>query len=198
MKTTRKTLLALSATALLASLAFAQTAPGTGALPATPQGRALSIFNAADTDKDGALTLDEATHGMPGVAARFAALDTDHDGKVTQTEFQAMQNATRGQMRGAMRGAYAGTATAPAAAQGGWGGRMGGGGRGMGAGRGGMMPVAGMGIARADLNGDGVITRDEVGRMGIGMQQRFDAVDTDKDGKVTVQELTAGCPIQRL
>lgn len=198
MKTTRKTLLALSATALLASLAFAQTAPGTGALPATPQGRALSIFNAADTDKDGALTLDEATRGMPGMAARFAALDTDHDGKVTQTEFQAMQNATRGQLRGAMRGAYAGTATAPAAAQGGWGGRMGGGGRGMGAGRGGMMPVAGMGIARADLNGDGVITRDEVGRMGIGMQQRFDAVDTDKDGKVTVQELTAGCPIQRL
>lgn len=198
MKTTRKTLLALSATALLASLAFAQTAPGTGALPATPQGRALSIFNAADTDKDGALTLDEATRGMPGMAARFAALDTDHDGKVTQTEFQAMQNATRGQMRGAMRGAYAGTATAPAAAQGGWGGRMGGGGRGMGVGRGGMMPVAGMGIARADLNGDGVITRDEVSRMGIGMQQRFDAADADKDGKVTVQELTAGCPIQRL
>ena len=46
-------------------------------------------FKAADTDRDGALTLTEAQGGMPMLSAHFTAIDTDKDGKVTTQELAA-------------------------------------------------------------------------------------------------------------
>lgn len=42
-----------------------------------------SRFNSADKNKDGKLSLDEATAGMPRVASRFSDIDQDKDGYVT-------------------------------------------------------------------------------------------------------------------
>ena len=43
-------------------------------------------FKAADTNRDGALTLAEAQGGMPMLSSHFSTIDTDKDGKVTTKE----------------------------------------------------------------------------------------------------------------
>ena len=48
-------------------------------------------FKAADTDRDGSLTLTEAQSGMPMMSSHFAAIDTDKDGKVTTQELASHQ-----------------------------------------------------------------------------------------------------------
>lgn len=45
-------------------------------------------FKAADKDGDGALSKTEMDAGMPVIAADFAKMDTDRDGKVTREEVQ--------------------------------------------------------------------------------------------------------------
>lgn len=45
-------------------------------------------FKAADKDGDGALSKEEMEAGMPIVAADFAKMDTNKDGKVTREEMQ--------------------------------------------------------------------------------------------------------------
>ena len=47
-------------------------------------------FAAADTDHDGKLTLAEAKAGMPRVAANFSKIDADQSGTVTLAEIEAM------------------------------------------------------------------------------------------------------------
>ncbi len=47
-------------------------------------------FAAADKNKDGKLTLEEAKAGMPRVAANFQRIDTQKKGYVTATEIKAM------------------------------------------------------------------------------------------------------------
>jgi Ca2+-binding EF-hand superfamily protein len=47
-------------------------------------------FAAADTDHDGKLTLDEAKQGMPRVAAHFAEIDKDKKGYVTADEIRTL------------------------------------------------------------------------------------------------------------
>lgn len=49
-------------------------------------------FAAADTNHDGKLTLAEAKAGMPRVAANFDKIDTDHSGTVTLAEIEALAN----------------------------------------------------------------------------------------------------------
>ena len=46
-------------------------------------------FQAADTNHDGKLTLEEAKAGMPGVAAAFSQIDVGNKGYVTLEEIQA-------------------------------------------------------------------------------------------------------------
>jgi Ca2+-binding EF-hand superfamily protein len=46
-------------------------------------------FNAADTDHDGKLTLEEAKAGMPRVAKAFSRIDVEKKGYVTLEEIQA-------------------------------------------------------------------------------------------------------------
>lgn len=47
-------------------------------------------FAAADTNHNGKLTLAEAQAGMPRVAAHFDEIDTDHSGTVTLAEIKAL------------------------------------------------------------------------------------------------------------
>lgn len=47
-------------------------------------------FAAADKNKDGKLTLEEAKAGMPKVAANFQRIDTQKKGYVTAAEIKAM------------------------------------------------------------------------------------------------------------
>ena len=49
-------------------------------------------FAAADTNQDGRLTLAEAQAGMPRVAANFSKIDADGSGTVTLAEIEAMAN----------------------------------------------------------------------------------------------------------
>jgi len=50
-------------------------------------------FTAADTDRDGSLTLAEAQAGAPKLAEKFAKLDADSDGKLSAAEFDAHSKA---------------------------------------------------------------------------------------------------------
>ena len=132
------TVAGLSLFTLSAATAIAQPGPGrgpgAGPTATQPQGRALERFQAADTNKDGFLSKEEADKGMPRMGTRFAAIDTNQDGKLSTDEFQAM----RGNMRGAGRPQGAGPqAASSGSAQGmGPGSRMGG--RSAGMHRGGM------------------------------------------------------------
>ena len=47
-------------------------------------------FAAADKNKDGKLTLEEAKAGMPRVAANFQRIDAQKKGYVTAAEIKAM------------------------------------------------------------------------------------------------------------
>jgi Ca2+-binding EF-hand superfamily protein len=47
-------------------------------------------FQAADTNHDGKLTLEEAKAGMPRVAAVFSQIDVENKGYVTLEQIQAL------------------------------------------------------------------------------------------------------------
>ncbi len=54
----------------------------------TTQKQLASRFAAADTDHDGKLTRSEADAGMPRVASRFDEIDAAHTGYVTLEQIQ--------------------------------------------------------------------------------------------------------------
>jgi len=193
MKTATRSILTLTALSacLVASLSLAQGGPGRGpASSQTPgtQGRALENFKAADSNKDGLLSRAEAEKSLPQMALRFDALDANKDGQISAEELQTMRARAQGSMRPAQAG------------------QMMGGGHMQGAGRG-SMPASGMrgstgmvgtGCAQADADKDGIVTHDEALKMGPRFQQRFDAIDTNHDGKLSSEELNASCPARKL
>lgn len=50
---------------------------------------------AADTDRDGAISRAEAQAGLPRLAERFDDLDADGDGRLTRAEMQSLAAALR-------------------------------------------------------------------------------------------------------
>lgn len=92
------------AAAVLAALvvvapAFAQQGQGQGQrmTPEQREQRMAERFNAADTNHDGKLTLDEAKAGLPMVARNFDQIDTEHTGAVTLEQLRAYARTHMGQ-----------------------------------------------------------------------------------------------------
>ncbi|MBA4754237.1 MAG: calcium-binding protein [Sphingobium sp.] len=164
-------------------LAFAQ--PGADG-PGHPGGRG-GMMAMADTNKDGAISKAEMSAALEG---RFAKMDVDKDGKLTQADRDAMR-AQRLDKRFAMLDtdkngqvskaefAAAHEARADKRAERGEGRKW----QGRGHHRGhGMMGM------RADANKDGTITKAEFMAAPTAM---FDKADANKDGKVTADEMKA-------
>lgn len=57
--------------------------------------------------------------------------------------------------------------------------------------RSGRRANAAEGFRHADADGDGAISRDEAGKHAPRLARRFDAIDADRDGKLTQEELRA-------
>ncbi len=181
-------------------LAYAQPGPQGG-----PRGGGMMAM--ADTNKDGKISKAELTAGLEArfakmdvdrdgqitqkdrdamrqqrQDARFAALDTDKNGQITQAEFTAGHDARADKRQ--ERRAEAGK---PGDRDGrGWGGR---GGHHRGPGRGGMMGHGGPGGGFGDANKDGTMTKAEFMARPVAM---FDKADANKDGFVTADEMKAG------
>lgn len=131
-------------------------------------------FAKMDVDKDGKLTqADRDAMRVQRLDARFARLDTDKNGQISKAEFAAAHEA--GADKRAERRAEAGKPGGPEGRK--WGGRHHGG-----PGKGGMMG------GRGDANKDGTVTRAEFMAGPITM---FDKADANKDGKVTADEMKA-------
>lgn len=144
-------------------------------------------FAKMDVDHDGQLTQkDRDLKRQQRLDERFAALDTDKNGQISKTEFIAGHQA-RAEKRDERR-AEAGK---PGERDGrGWG-------RGghRGPGRGGMMMRGGPGgPGFGDANKDGTVTKAEFMAAPLAM---FDKADTNKDGFVTADELKAARPQMR-
>jgi hypothetical protein len=77
---------ALLALALIASSGATFAQNGAGAI-ATRMDRMARNFTAADKDKDGQLSKEEASAGKtPFIARHFDQIDANHDGKVSKDE----------------------------------------------------------------------------------------------------------------
>lgn len=83
--------------------AFAQQDPGQAPrqrmTPEQREQRMAERFNAADTNHDGKLSLDEAKAGMPMAARSFDQIDTAHTGSVTLEQLSAYAKSHMGQRR---------------------------------------------------------------------------------------------------
>ncbi len=167
----------------------------------------------ADTNRDGALTTEEMqAFRQARRAERFASMDTNRDGAIT-----AQEAGERWGFVGRADANNDGRVTLDELAQaaprrGGPGGHGGHGwhGRGHGGpegpeGRGGQDGAEGPRggrhgfdparmVSRFDRNGDGRLQRDEVPPR---MAERFDTVDTNRDGAVTVEEFQAAMAQRR-
>jgi Ca2+-binding EF-hand superfamily protein len=79
--------------------AFAQQGQGQRMTPEQREQRMAERFNAADTNHDGKLSLEEAKAGLPMVARNFDQIDTEHTGGVTLEQLRAYAKAHMGQGR---------------------------------------------------------------------------------------------------
>ncbi len=141
----RKTVLTLMlAASAITSAASAQTAPA----PSRPPMR-------QDANHDGIATRAEA---IAQADARFAQMDTDHDGRVSGGEMQAYRAALHDRMVASGR-------DVPVPAPGG-------------------RKHDGMG-RRMDPNGDGSVTREEFEARAL---KRFDRIDANHDGTIDATE----------
>ncbi len=158
------------AATLIAGAAIAQqAAPEAGA----PHGWARMLAK-VDTNKDGAISLDET---LAAAKARFAKHDTNNDSKITEQEAMAWRQQHH-DMMGGKRG-------------GGWrrGGEDGPGGRGGPGGPGGMGGPGAM-LERLDADHDGKLTRAE-------FDMPFDRMDANHDGVVDQAEMQTAREMMR-
>ena len=169
------------------------------AQPGAESGSRGGMMAQADTNKDGKISKAELTAALE---ARFAKMDVDRDGQLTQKDrdlrrqqrmddrFAALDSDKNGQISKAeyvaghqARAEKRDEAGKPE-------GRGWGGGHHRGPGRGGMMMRHGGqgGPGFGDANKDGTITKAEFMAGPLAM---FDKADTDKDGFVTADEMKA-------
>ena len=135
------------------------------------------LFTRFDKDKNGKISESEAPDRMK---QRFSNLDTNGDNSVSKEELQAVFEKMAGQQEG--NGAKGGKGKGQ--------GKNGAGkGQGQGQGRrGGQSFDPAQLIQRFDKNNDGILSLDEAPEK---MKDRFDRVDGNSDGQVTVEELKA-------
>jgi Ca2+-binding EF-hand superfamily protein len=125
--------------------------------------RTKERFSKADADGNGALSRPEAEKSMPGVARRFDALDANRDGHVTQDEIKTWRMQKR---REACK-----SAPEQCRAQ--------------------MQARLAERFRRADTDRNGALSRLEVEKSLPRLARRFDAIDANRDGNVTVEEVLA-------
>lgn len=183
-----------------AHLAFAQ--PGPGGDHGARGGRGGAMMAQADTNKDGKISKAELTAALE---ARFAKMDVDHDGQITQKDRDAMRQQrldarftaldadkngqiSKAEFAAAQQARFEQRAEGRDGARDGAG--KGGEGRGWGGrhhgGHGKGMMMGGRGGRDADKNG--TLTKAEFMAGPIAM---FDKADTNKDGSVTADEMKA-------
>ncbi len=197
-------LIAAASMTALAGLAIAQP-PGRGpaggfgllALDANADGKVeraelaatqRARFDAIDVNRDGQATPDElkafheqarAKHMQEAAAGRFAGLDKDGSGQISQTEFTAGLESGREKAGGHRGPGREVSMRSPAG----------------GPGKHGRGPDGpGLGGPRGDADADGKISFAEFSARGV---EAFDRADTNKDGVVTIAELQASGPARR-
>ena len=139
---------------------------------AEAQAHAAEMFAKMDANKDGKLDASDRAAKRAEMRARmFDGLDTNKDGSISKAEWD---------QHSADRAAKHGEKRADA--------RDGDGKRGMRGHHGGRGGHSGMMMARADTDGDKVISQAEFQTAALA---RFDAADANKDGKVTPEERAA-------
>ncbi|HEX4943135.1 MAG TPA: hypothetical protein VFV55_02210 [Usitatibacteraceae bacterium] len=168
-------------------------------------GAMLERLKAADTNSDGVISREEAQAALPGLAANFDAIDANKDGNITYAEMQAARGtfgpAGRGEgwkkwdVNGDGKLSRDEVANAPRLLE-----RF----DALDANHDGFLATEemqaarlargpgarGMGWTRLDADGDGKLSRAEVANAPR-LSQEFDAIDADKDGFLTIEELQA-------
>jgi Ca2+-binding EF-hand superfamily protein len=125
-------------------------------------------FKRLDTDGDGTVSKAEAEKGPPHLAEHFAEIDANKDGNLTQEE-----------MLSAMRTRMARCTQDPDGCQG-------------------QMKQRFEGAwKRADVDGDGSLSKAEAEQGMSRLARHFDQIDTDRDGKITLAETDAARPRHR-
>ena len=130
--------------------------------------RIAEQFRRADKDGNGVLSRNEAADYAPLHANRFAAADVNGDGRISPEEIRAFRKTERIARRAK---------------------------RNLGGGRG--RSKFDRYFARADIDGDGVLTRAEaaIGLPRVG--KKFSRIDHDGDGRVTWEEMQAWFALRR-
>lgn len=163
--------------------ASAQTGPGTKG-PNPGERFRTQMFERLDADKDGKIT--KAEFGA-SYAERFKAADKDGDGVLTKEEFAAFGDQRRGafvdRIFTRLDKNNDGKLTADEAAY-----------RGKRGDRGGRRGKGGLNFERADAAKKGFLTMEDLAkfrgaRIEARLKKRFEALDTNRDGKLAADEL---------
>jgi Ca2+-binding EF-hand superfamily protein len=152
-----------------ALIAALQLAPAI-ALAATTgtNARLAEQFRRADADGNGMVSRAEAERAAPLLAKQFDAIDANRDGQISPEEIRAFRRAGRSERRA--RGSVQGTQAGTKFED---------------------------YFARADTDGDGVLSRAEAERGLPRVAKKFERIDRDGDGRLTREEIQAWLAARR-